>query len=165
VSDRDLAQYRPNVGIVLFNAEGRVWLGRRAGWTGSHNWQFPQGGVDPGEDLEAAAFRELQEETGVRTARVIGRTDDWLVYDFPPEARGAKIARGFRGQKQKWFALRFEGADEEIDLAVHGEPEFDAWRWADLDEAAALVVAFKRDVYRAVAAAFRPFVSAGAGEP
>jgi putative (di)nucleoside polyphosphate hydrolase len=155
VTARDLDLYRPNVGVVLFNAEGQVWLGRRAGFSGSHVWQFPQGGVDPGEDWETAAFRELHEETGVRSARVIGRTEDWIVYDFPPESRGAKVARGFVGQKQKWFAMRFEGADEEVDLRVQDPPEFDAWRWAALDEVMDLVVPFKRDAYALVVEAFK----------
>lgn len=156
-ADRNLDLYRPNVGLVVFNREGRVWLGHRIGWSGGHSWQFPQGGVDPGEDWEAAAFRELHEETGIRSAVVLGRTEDWLAYDFPPEARGSKVARGFLGQKQKWFALRFTGEDAEIDLTRESTPEFDAWRWAALDEVAGLVVPFKRASYQTVIAAFRGF--------
>lgn len=159
IPDADLELYRPNVGLVVFNDEGRVWLGRRAGWSGAHSWQFPQGGVDPGEDWEAAARRELREETGIRSVQVLGRTEDWVVYDFPPEARGSKVARGFRGQKQKWFALRFIGDESEIDLNAYPPAEFDGWRWAALDEVADLVVPFKQRAYETVVEAFRPFAT------
>lgn len=155
-SSYDLDLYRPNVGIVVFNTDGRVWLGRRAGWGGRHSWQFPQGGVDPGEDWEEAARRELHEETGIRSVSLLGRTEDWIVYDFP-STLGAKAARGFRGQRQKWFAFRFEGEETEINLAAHKPIEFEAWRWASLDEVARLVVPFKRQAYETVTRAFKGF--------
>lgn len=151
----DLSLHRPNVGIVLFNARRQVWLGRRTDSAGPHNWQFPQGGVDEGEDFAVAARRELAEETGVRSVSLLGRTQDWLAYDFPPEAtRGRK---GWAGQKQIWFALRFEGEEAEIDLNAHRPPEFDAWRWGNLDEAPELIVPFKRKVYAEVVRAFSVF--------
>ena len=157
----DLSHYRPNVGVVLFRADGKVWLGRRAATPGPFNWQFPQGGVDEGEELHAAALRELAEETGVSSVSLLGRTEDWIVYDFPPEHRGSKAARGWRGQKQVWFAFRFHGDDSEVHLDSHrndkGEVEFDAWRWADLDEALARIVPFKREAYRRVIEAFSTF--------
>ena len=154
----DLSLYRPNVGVVLFHPDGRVWYGRRAGSTGTHSWQFPQGGVDDGEDLEAAARRELEEETGVVSIEPLARTHDWIAYDFPAGYGGSKQARGWSGQKQMWFAWRFTGDEAEIDLEAHDEVEFDAWRWGRLDEAPDLIVPFKREAYRAVVAAFAPLV-------
>lgn len=151
---QDLELYRPNVGVVLFHQDGRVWLGRRAGTAGPHNWQFPQGGVDPGEDLEAAARRELAEETGAVSAVLLDRTQDWVAYDFPPGHGGSKALRGWKGQKQVWFAFRFEGQDAEFDLAAHHPPEFDVWRWAFLEEASELIVPFKRIAYERVVKAF-----------
>jgi putative (di)nucleoside polyphosphate hydrolase len=151
---QDLELYRPNVGVVLFHRDGRVWLGRRANTPGPHNWQFPQGGVDPGEDLEAAARRELAEETGATRVAFLGRTHDWVAYDFPPGHGGSKALRGWKGQKQVWFAFRFEGTDADFDLSAHGPPEFDAWRWAFLEEASDLIVPFKKAAYQRVVEAF-----------
>ncbi|HEY5410458.1 MAG TPA: RNA pyrophosphohydrolase [Caulobacteraceae bacterium] len=158
----ELSLYRPNVGVLLFNAEGRVWLGRRVNTPGPHNWQFPQGGVDKGEDLYPAALRELQEETGVVSVAWLGRTEGWITYDFPEGYKGSKIARGWRGQKQVWFALRFTGEDAEVNLMAHRHVEFDAWRWAEIDEAQDLVIPFKRGAYEQVIAAFRRFTDPAA---
>ena len=153
-----LSQYRPNVGVVLFHLDGRVWYGRRANTPGPHNWQFPQGGVDEGEDFEAAARRELHEETGVTSVEPLAEIHQWIAYDFPAGYGGTKQARGFAGQKQKWFAFRFTGDESEIDLERHAEIEFDAWRWGRLDEAPDLIVPFKRAAYEQVVAAFAPLV-------
>jgi putative (di)nucleoside polyphosphate hydrolase len=155
----ELALYRPNVGVVLFHPDGRVWLGRRVTTPGPRNWQFPQGGIDEGEDARAAAERELFEETGARTTTPLGRTDGWITYDFPADHGGSKQARGWKGQRQVWFALRFDGDDAEFDLTAHGEPEFDTWRWGYLEEAPRLVVPFKQQAYEAVVAAFLPFAA------
>jgi putative (di)nucleoside polyphosphate hydrolase len=163
-----LENYRPNVGVVLFNRRGEVFLGRRVGdfadlgedrdaW----RWQFPQGGVDPRENIVEAAFRELKEETGVSTARLLALTPGWLAYDFPAGYR----KKHWRGQRQKWAAMLFEGADAEIDLAADDHQEFDVWRWGELEEAPALIVPFKRKIYEELAAAFAPlrdFLRSGA---
>jgi putative (di)nucleoside polyphosphate hydrolase len=155
----DLSRYRPNVGVALFHPDGRVWFGRRANTPPPHNWQFPQGGVDPGEDLEAAARRELAEETGAVSVTPLGRTDGWIAYDFPPDAQGTKVARGWKGQRQVWFAFRFDGEETEFDLGAHPPPEFEAWRWGYLAEAPGLIVPFKRAAYEAVAEAFAAFAA------
>jgi putative (di)nucleoside polyphosphate hydrolase len=157
-----LSLYRPNVGVVVFNRDGKVWLGQRINTPAPHNWQFPQGGVDKGEDLYPAALRELKEETGVVSVSWLGRTPGWITYDFPEDYRGAKIAKGWRGQKQVWFAVRFSGEDAEVNLTADRHVEFDAWRWAELDEAAELVIPFKRATYEQVALAFRRFADPAA---
>jgi putative (di)nucleoside polyphosphate hydrolase len=160
--------YRPNVGIALFNPSGEVLIGRRFRDDGPEivlpglEWQMPQGGVDPGEDPRDTARRELWEETGVRDAAFLGETD-WLTYEFPPYDGPAthRLAR-FRGQRQKWFALRFAGRDQDIDplTSRNGQPaEFDAWRWERLDRVPELVVPFRRDVYREVARQFAEFAT------
>jgi putative (di)nucleoside polyphosphate hydrolase len=157
-SPLDLTRFRPNVGIVLARHDGKAWLGRRADTPGPRNWQFPQGGVDEGESLEAAARRELYEETGARSVSLLGRTEEWLAYRFPEGYRRSKAARGWLGQKQIWFAFRFTGDDGEFDLARHHQVEFDGWRWADLDEALDCVADFKRETYRHVIETFRTLI-------
>lgn len=157
--DDYLSSYRANVGVVLFNPDGRIWLGRRVGdfadlgeEPSEWRWQFPQGGVDKDESYEQAAFRELMEETGVTRAQLLVLTPGWLVYDFPP---GYK-KKDWKGQRQKWAAMLFEGGDDEIDIAADDHQEFDAWRWAELEEAPDLIVPFKRHVYKELVQAFAP---------
>jgi putative (di)nucleoside polyphosphate hydrolase len=159
VADSNLP-YRPCVGIMLLNCDNLVWLGRRFDKANDEGegqwWQMPQGGIDEAEDPAKAALRELEEETSVRSAEIIAEAPGWLVYDLPNHLVGTAWNGRFRGQKQKWFAARFLGDDSEIDLAPKGHtPEFDAWRWAPMDELPQLIVPFKRDVYEQVIAAFR----------
>ena len=165
----DPLSYRPNVGIALFHRDGRVLIARRTRNDGPEiilpgcEWQMPQGGIDLMENPEAAAKRELWEETGVTSVAVLDRLDNWLTYDFPPYRGPPHKLAAFRGQQQLWFAMRFLGEDSEIDLnqcAVAEEPEFDAWRWERLDAIPGLVVPFKRSIYRRVADRFRMFAEA-----
>jgi putative (di)nucleoside polyphosphate hydrolase len=157
--------YRLNVGAALFNARGEVLIARRFRGDGPEvifpglEWQMPQGGIDAEENPRDAVMRELWEETGVTQASYLGETD-WMTYDFPPYAGPPHRLAIFRGQRQKWFALRFSGADSEINpLATRNgqPPEFDQWRWEQLDRVASLVVPFRHDVYARVAAEFARF--------
>lgn len=146
--------YRPCAGVVLMNADGRVFAGHRID-NPADAWQMPQGGIDKGEDPRTAALRELHEETGIPAdlCEVVAESPDWVRYDLPPELVG-KIWKGrFGGQIQKWYLVRFTGTDDQIDIATD-HPEFDAWRWMTPDELIAKIVPFKRDVYRQVFAAF-----------
>jgi putative (di)nucleoside polyphosphate hydrolase len=162
MADRDpYPHHRPNVGIALFNQAGQIWLGRRDAAPPPWQWQLPQGGIDPGETPEDAALRELTEETGITASATIplGTIEHWLAYDYPPEVRDDPKFRKKRhlGQKQRWFALRFVGQDSDVDLVGHAEIEFDAWRWADLNEIPNLVIPWKRDIYETVVAEFERF--------
>lgn len=151
--------YRPNVGLAVFHPTGLVWLGKRAGQDGPYQWQLPQGGIDAGEAPREAAFRELQEETGIRASNVslLEETDDWFYYDFPPDIR-AKQRKRYLGQRQKWFAFRFLGKDSDIRLDEH-TPEFSDWRWSTFDMAVDLVIPFKRAVYEAAARRFQRYAA------
>lgn len=152
--------YRPCVGVMLVNEDGRVFVGRRIDNKEGDWWQMPQGGVDEGEDLEAAALRELAEETGARAEHVtiIDRMADTIRYDLPEELIGKLWGGKYRGQEQVWYLARFSGADDDIDLEAHDPAEFCDWKWADPDQLPQLIVPFKKRVYRAVVEAFRELV-------
>lgn len=152
--------YRPCVGIMVLDRSGRVWIGRRRDAPGEPEgpgawWQMPQGGIDENEDPAKAALRELDEETGIRSVEVIAETPGWYNYDLPPGLWPKAWGGLYRGQKQKWFAMRFTGRDDEVVLDRPGhKPEFDSWRWADIDELLGLIVPFKREVYSQVVREF-----------
>jgi len=148
--------YRANVGAALFNAQGRVFIGRRTGLDAAlgENWQMPQGGIDAGEDPSEAVFRELLEEVGTNDATILAEHPEWLSYDLPASPQRHAFRGRFRGQRQKWFALRFNGTDSDIVLDRDPHPEFSAWRWASLAELPELIVPFKRPVYEAVVKEF-----------
>jgi putative (di)nucleoside polyphosphate hydrolase len=145
--------YRLGVGMMLLNRDGLVFVGRRIDQT-AEAWQMPQGGIDPGEDPRATAMRELAEEVGTDKAEIIAESRDWLIYDLPPELADIVWKGRYRGQKQKWFAMRFIGRDSDIDVAT-AHPEFEAWRWATADELLHFIVPFKRALYEQVVAEFR----------
>lgn len=140
---------------MLINPAGRVFVGRRNDIRQAA-WQMPQGGIDQGETPVQAAMRELTEETGTAKAQVIGETSRWYDYDLPPQAVGKFWGGKYRGQTQKWFALRFTGEDSDIDPRAVAHPEFDDWQWVEPDRLVQLVVPFKRRVYRQVVAELGP---------
>jgi putative (di)nucleoside polyphosphate hydrolase len=154
--------YRPCVGIALINRDGLVFLGRRRAErcgdavADGYAWQMPQGGIDSGESPFKAAVRELYEETGVRSISLLAEAPEWYCYDLPSAVPGRPWRGRYRGQTQKWFAFRFTGLDEEIDIEHPGghKPEFEAWRWERLDRLPALVIPFKRPVYEKVVEVF-----------
>jgi len=164
---REKLPYRDCVGIVVFNAQGKVWVGRRLIEEGDENqgaeqlWQLPQGGIDKGENPSHASRRELFEETGMNSVELLAEIADWLYYDLPDEVLGIALKGKYRGQRQKWFAYLFNG--EESEIAINPPPdghraEFDEWAWIDLESLPTLVVAFKKDVYERVVHHFRPLI-------
>jgi putative (di)nucleoside polyphosphate hydrolase len=145
--------YRPCVGVMLLNAEGLVFVGRRIDQT-VEGWQMPQGGIDQGETPEQAALRELKEEIGTDKAKPLREMEGWLDYDLPHHLLGVALKGRYRGQRQKWIAMRFTGKDGDIDVNTH-EPEFADWRWLAMEALPRLIVPFKRDTYTKVIDAFR----------
>jgi putative (di)nucleoside polyphosphate hydrolase len=146
--------YRPCVGIMLLNARGQAFVARRIDMP-SEAWQMPQGGIDEGETPRQAVIRELREEVGTDKAEIIAESDHWLDYELPAELVGKLWGGRYRGQTQKWFALRFTGTDEDVNIATE-IPEFLDWKWAELDRLPSLIVPFKRRLYEQIVAEFAP---------
>jgi len=152
--------YRLGVGAVLFNATGHVLVAQRIDTPGDA-WQMPQGGIDAGEDPRETVLRELEEEIGTANAEIIGESEDWLTYDLPKEIRKTIWKGRYRGQKQKWFALRYLGEDADIDLEAHKHPEFSAWKWAELHTIPDLIVPFKKSLYQDIVETFQHLTHSG----
>jgi len=148
----DVALYRPGVGIALFNRHGHVFVGERLDNPGA--WQMPQGGIDEGEDIEIAVFREMEEEIGTRNARIIDMIEDWIYYDIPEHTARKLWDNKFRGQRQKWIALEYLGDDNDIKLDAFSHPEFGRWQWVPIEQLLDYAVPFKRDVYLRVIECF-----------
>lgn len=151
--------YRAGVGVMLLDRGNRVFVGRRID-VGGDNWQMPQGGIDGSETPRQAALRELKEETGTDQAEIIAEARHWLHYDIPAKLAGRLWRGRYRGQMQKWFAMRFTGTDRDIALDTH-HPEFDAWKWVAPAELPQLIVPFKRQLYLDILAEFREVVERG----
>jgi putative (di)nucleoside polyphosphate hydrolase len=164
MTDYDSLPYRPCAGLTVFNRDGLVFIGRRKSGPehidDTHVWQMPQGGIDEGEDPFQGALRELHEETSIKSVEKLGEIPGWVTYDIPRDIVGAAWKGKYRGQKQKWYALRFIGDDREIDIAHPAgghEPEFIAWRWEKIERLPELVVPFKRPAYEQVVKEFARF--------
>jgi putative (di)nucleoside polyphosphate hydrolase len=160
MSERDLSLYRPCVGVMLVNAEGKAFVGKRIDNREGDFWQMPQGGVDPGEDVDDAVFRELSEETGARRkhVEVVARLPKELFYELPADLKGKLWGGKYIGQRQTWFLARFTGSDADIDLDAHDPPEFCEWKWIEPELLPELIVPFKREVYAAIVEGFRDLI-------
>lgn len=154
--DKSALPYRPCAGMMLHNDAGQIFVARRLDMR-SEAWQMPQGGIDEGEDAGKAALRELEEEIGTRKAEIVAESQEWHHYDLPDHLIGQLWKGRYRGQKQRWFLMRFTGEDADINIETD-HPEFSEWRWAPLDSLPQLIVPFKRELYRKVISEFGPLV-------
>lgn len=156
MSDFENLPYRPCAGVMLMNADGKVFVGQRLDST-ADAWQMPQGGIDPGEDAEEAAIRELGEETGIAAhlVQIVARSKGEFLYDLPPHLIGKMWKGKYRGQRQTWFLMRFLGTDADVDIATEHQ-EFRSWRWSAPSDLEAMIVPFKKELYRNVVAEFTP---------
>lgn len=153
VNTKDLP-YRFGVGAVLLNADNQVFVAKRIDTPGDA-WQMPQGGIDKGEEPAKTVFRELKEEIGTDNAEILAESPDWLTYDLPKDVQ-KKVWKGrYRGQKQKWYALRYKGTDADIDLTADKHPEFSDWKWAEFSRIPDMIVPFKRGLYLDIVKTFQ----------
>jgi len=164
--DASTLSYRACVGLMVVNREGRVWIGRRPEAKNAPEgpgswWQMPQGGIDEGEDPRQAALRELKEETGLQSVEFLAEHPDWIYYDLPASIFGKAWGGRYRGQRQKWFLLRFLGEDTEVNIDPPDglEIEFDQWTWAEPATLVDMIVPFKREAYAKVVAQFAPIIA------
>jgi putative (di)nucleoside polyphosphate hydrolase len=161
--DSKEAAFRRGVGIVLLNREGRVFMGQRIDMSGDA-WQMPQGGIEDGESPRAAALRELREELGTSNVDIVAEAEGWLHYELPAELLDRLPGVRWRGQRQKWFVMRFLGVDAGINVATE-HPEFSKWRWVNADQLVALIVPFKRELYEQVLRQLGRYITPRPGRP
>ncbi|MCI1242560.1 MAG: RNA pyrophosphohydrolase [Acetobacter fabarum] len=165
--DPNTLPYRPNVGALIFNAEGQVLIARRTDMPGAGGplsqgtWQCPQGGIDEGEDPRTAVLREVGEELGTSHVHILAEHPEWIAYDLPVALIGHALGGRYRGQTQKWFALRFTGTEADIQLDSHLPAEFDAWMWIDLQTLPNCSVGFKKPIYEQLVRDFARYAVAG----
>lgn len=160
MSNPDPSLYRPCVGTMMVNSTGHAFVGKRIDNREGDWWQMPQGGVDPGEEMDEAMLREVNEETGVEAAhlQIVGTLGRELFYDLPPELQGKLWGGKFIGQRQTWYLTRFTGADRDIDLNAHKHPEFCEWKWVEPILLPELIVPFKKDVYQTIVDGFAKLI-------
>jgi len=152
-------KYRPNVGAVIFNKNGYIWIGERADIQNSSEWQMPQGGIDKDENPRTALFREVYEETGIKSIKIIDQTKKWIKYIIPKDISKNKWNGKYIGQKQKWFLLYFHGNEDEININLSNKPEFKSWKWDKINNIEDIVPKFRKNVYKEVFKYFLPKIN------